>query len=192
MTKGPLIIVSGPSGSGKSTVIARLREDMTEAALPLHLSVSATTRPPRPGEKDGDHYHFWTGEQFDRAVAAGEFLEWANVHGARYGTLRSEVESYRERGAGVLLEIDVQGAAQIRARYPDCVSIFLRASSLTAYEQRLRKRGTESEEAIRRRVAAAQRELANAGKYDHEVINDDLDKAVADLSAIVRQQFAKG
>ena len=125
-------------------------------------------------------------------MAAGEFLEWANVHGARYGTLRREVESYRERGVGVLLEIDVQGAAQIRARYPDCVSIFLRASSLAAYEQRLRKRGTESEEAIRRRVAAAQRELANAATYDREVINDDLDKAVADLSKIVRQQFAKG
>ena|SRR5438445_4848021 len=192
MTKGPLIIVSGPSGSGKSTVIARLLEDMAEAALPLHLSVSATTRRPRPGEKAGVHYHFWAEEQFDRAVAAGEFLEWATVHGARYGTLRSEVESYREQGSGVLLEIDVQGAAQIRARYPDSVSIFLRASSLAAYEQRLRRRGTESEEAIRRRVAAAQRELENSGKYDHEVINDDLDKAVADLSAIVRQQFVKG
>jgi len=192
MTKGPLIIVSGPSGSGKSTAIARLLDDMAKAALALHLSVSATTRPPRPGEQDGVHYHFWTEEKFDRAVAAGEFLEWANVHGARYGTLRREVESYREQGIGVLLEIDVQGAAQIRARYPDCVSIFLRASSLAAYEQRLRKRGTESEEAIRRRVAAAQRELENAATYDREVINDDLDKAVADLSAIVRQQFAKG
>jgi len=192
MTKGPLIIVSGPSGSGKSTAIARLLDDMAAAGLPLHLSVSATTRLPRPGETDGEHYHFWTGEQFDGAVAAAEFLEWANVHGARYGTLRREVDAYRERGSGVILEIDVQGAAQIRARYPDCVSIFLRASSLAAYEQRLRKRGTEQEDAIRRRVAAAERELQSAGEYDYEVINDDLDRAVADLSAIVRQQFAKG
>ncbi|HEV3447416.1 MAG TPA: guanylate kinase, partial [Gemmataceae bacterium] len=111
MTKGPLIIVSGPSGSGKSTAIARLREAMAAAGLPLHLSVSATTRLPRPGEADGVHYHFWTGEQFDRAVAAAEFLEWATVHGARYGTLHSEVDAYRKQGSGVILEIDVQGAA---------------------------------------------------------------------------------
>src|SRR5207245_8140581 len=142
MTKGPLIIVSGPSGSGKSTAIARLLDDMAKAALALHLSVSATTRPPRPGEQDGVHYHFWTKERFDRAVAAGEFLEWANVHGAQYGTLRSEVDAPREQGIGVILDIDVQGAAQIRQCCPEHVSVFLRSSSLAAYEERLRKRGT--------------------------------------------------
>jgi guanylate kinase len=192
MTRGPLIIVSGPSGSGKSTVIERVLQEMTAAGAPLHLSVSATTRAPRKGEVDEVHYHFWTREQFERALAAGEFLEHAEVHGACYGTLRQEVDGYRKGGIGVLLEIDVQGAAQVRRLYADAVSIFLRASTLEAYEQRLRKRGTETEEAIRRRVAGAQRELAQAGAYDYQVINDDLDKAVGELRAIVEQQFTKG
>jgi guanylate kinase len=164
---------------------------MAEESLGLHLSVSATTRLPRSGERDGVHYHFWTQERFDQAVAAGEFLEWANVHGARYGTLRSEVDSYREQGKGVILEIDVQGAAQIRKQYAECVSIFLRASSLAAYEERLRGRGTETEEAIRRRVTGAEGELAHAAEYDYQVINDDLDSAVAQLCTIMRRQFTK-
>jgi guanylate kinase len=192
MTKGPLIIVSGPSGSGKSTVIDRLLQEMEAAGKPLHLSVSATTRVPRKGETDGVHYHFWSQEQFDRAVAAGEFLEHAGVHGGCYGTLRQEVDGFRDRGVGVVLEIDVQGAAQLRKLYAEQVSIFLRASTLAEYEQRLRKRGTETENAILRRIAGAQRELARAGEYDYQVINDDLDKAVAALREIVEQQFAKG
>jgi guanylate kinase len=192
MSQGPLIIVSGPSGSGKSTVIARLLQEMAAAGKPLHLSVSATTRAPRKGEVDRVHYHFWTSEQFARALAAGEFLEHAEVHGASYGTLRSEVDSYREQGVGVVLDIDVQGAAQIRKLYAEAVSVFLCASTLAAYEQRLRKRGTETEEAIRRRLAGAQRELARAREYDYQIINDDLDKAVADLRGVVEQQFHKG
>ena len=192
MSQGPLIIVSGPSGSGKSTVIARLLQEMAAAGKPLHLSVSATTRAPRKGEVEGVHYHFWTSEQFARALAAGEFLEHAEVHGACYATLRREVDDHRARGVGVVLDIDVQGAAQIRKLYAEAVSIFLCASTLDAYEQRLRKRGTETEEGIRRRLAGAQRELARAGEYDYQVINDDLDRAVADLRGVVEQQFHKG
>jgi guanylate kinase len=189
MTTGPLIIVSGPSGSGKSTVIERLRET---SSLPLHLSVSATTRAPRPGEKDGVHYHFWTPEQFESEVKSGSFLEWARVHGKCYGTLRREVAEPRARGEGVILDIDVQGASQVWKHCPDAVSVFLQASSMEAYEQRLRKRGTETEEAIERRLKAASGELAHAAEYDHLVINDDLDAAVAGLRAIVQQQFDKG
>src|SRR5437660_4541820 len=151
---GPLIILSGPSGSGKSSGLGRLP---AEIELPLHLSVSATTRSPRSGEVDGKHYHFWTRQRFDEGRRAGEFLEWAEVHGCLYGTLRREVDPYRAQGTGVILDIDVQGTAIIRRLYPDSVSIFLRTSSLQAYEARLRHRGTEKEEAIQRRLVAAGR-----------------------------------
>jgi len=186
---GPLIIVSGPSGSGKSTVIARL---LKHCSRPLHVSVSATTRGPRKGELDGVHYHFWTPERFEAERRAGAFLEWARVHGNCYGTLRGEVEEPRAKGQGVILDIDVQGAAQVRKSCPDAVAVFLRTSTLKSYEQRLRKRGTEDEAAIQRRLAAAQGELAHAAEYDYQVINDDLDTAVARLAEIVREQFDKG
>ena len=186
---GPLIIVSGPSGSGKSTVIARLLET---SPRPLHRSVSATTRAPRPGEEDGVHYHFWTPEHFEAEVKAGAFLEWARVHGNCYGTLRREVEEPRARGEGVILVIDVQGAKQIRGLYPVAVAVFLRTSNPETYEQRLRERGTENEAAFQRRLKAAADELARAADYDHQVINDDLDSAVTRLRAIVQQQFDKG
>jgi guanylate kinase len=189
MAKAPLIILAGPSGSGKSTIIARLLE---ERKLPLRLSVSATTRPPRSYEREGVHYYFWTREQFQKQVQAGAFLEWAEVNGQYYGTLRREVDDYRERGIGVLLDIDVQGAAQVRACYPDCLSIFLRASSWETYEQRLRKRGTESEEQIARRLATAKRELERIGEFDHVVVNDDLERAVAEVRQLIAQAFVKG
>ncbi|HMC67351.1 MAG TPA: guanylate kinase [Gemmataceae bacterium] len=183
---GPLIVVSGPSGSGKTTVIARL---LAIGDLPLHHSVSATTRRPRPGERDGVDYHFLTREQFDAEMAGGALLEWAEVHGQRYGTLRREVEPYRGRGIGVILDIDVQGAAAIRRQCPDTVLVFLRASSMEAYERRLRQRGTEDERTLERRLAAAQQELACAHHYDYQVINDDLDTAVRDLHALIKHQF---
>ena len=179
---GPLIIVSGPSGSGKSTLIERL---LAMGAWPLRLSVSVTTRPKRPSEQDGVHYHFWTREQFDREVQAGGFLEWAEVHGNYYGTLKREVEPARARGDGVILDIDVNGRRQVKAQCPDAVSIFIRTSSPEALERRLRERGTETEEAIQRRLQGAARELAQAQDYDHQVINDELDQAVADVRAIV-------
>jgi guanylate kinase len=172
---GKLIVFSGPSGSGKSTVVRRVLEP---GDLPLRLSVSATTRRPRPGEVDGKNYWFWTPEQFDEAVRGDRFLEWAEVFGQRYGTLKSEVDPYLDQSVSVLLEIDVQGAAQVRRQRPDAVFVFLRTSSLAEYERRLRARHTEDEAAIRRRVAGAERELAAAPSYDYQVINDDLDTAV--------------
>jgi guanylate kinase len=186
---GPLIVVSGPSGSGKSTIIGRL---LAGGDLPLRLSVSASTRRPRDRERDGVHYHFWTREQFQEGIRAGAFLEWAEVFGNYYGTLRGEVEPYRGRGTGVILDIDVQGAAEVRRQCPDGVSVFLKAPSLEVYEERLRKRGTEDEAAIQRRLAGARRELAHQDEYDYTVVNDDLDAAVADLRAIVQKEFERG
>jgi len=185
MKNGPLFIVSGPSGVGKSEILRRLlRKD-----LPLHHAVSATTRPARPGEVDGVDYHFWPRERFEQEVQAGAFLEWAEVFGRLYGTLRREVDPFRDMGQGVLLEIDVQGAAQVRQRCPEAVSIFLLAPSLEIYEQRLRQRGTEREEAVRRRLEGARRELARAQEYDYRVVNDDLDQAVDQVEAILRRHF---
>jgi guanylate kinase len=186
--KGPLIILSGPSGSGKSTVVAGL---LARGDLPLHVSVSATTRPRRGYEQDGVHYHFWARPRFEEARKAGQFLEWAEVHGHCYGTPCSEVEPYRARGAGVILVIDVQGAAQVRARCPDAVSVFLRTSRWETTEQRLRERHTEDEAAIQRRLAAARHELARAGEYDYQVLNDDLETAVEAFHAIVKGQFER-
>ncbi len=188
VSQGPLIVLSGPSGSGKSTVLKRL---LTQSSRPLHLSVSATTRRPRPGEVDGVHYYFWTRERFEEEQKAGAFLEWAEVFTRYYGTLRREVEPFRQRGYGVVLDIDVQGAAQVRKLCNDAVLIFLRTSSLHTYEQRLRQRGTEDEETLQRRLAGAQRELAQAADYDYQVVNDDLDTAVAQLQTIVDRLFQR-
>jgi guanylate kinase len=179
----PLVIVSGPSGSGKSTVISRL---LAESGLPLRLSVSATTRVPRPGERDGVHYHFWTRQQFEEERSRGGFLEWAEVHGNYYGTLRREVEPYRHQGRLVILDIDVQGARQVRQNCAGVVSIFLKTSSLEKYEERLRKRGTETEASIQRRLITAQSELAHAAEYDFQVTNDDLEVAVGEMKAILQ------
>lgn len=189
MAKAPLIILAGPSGSGKSTIIARL---LKESGLPLRLSVSATTRAPRPYEQNGVHYWFWTREQFEKQLESGAFLEWAEVNGQRYGTLRSEVDEYRTTGIGVLLDIDVQGAAQVRTRYPDCVSIFIRTSNWEVYAQRLRRRGTETEEQIARRLATARRELERMHEFNHVVLNDDLESAVAQVRQLIEQAFQKG
>ncbi len=186
MARGPLIILSGPSGSGKSTVIGRL---LATSGLPLRLSVSATTRAPRPGERDGVHYWFWTRERFEAERDAGGFLEWAEVHGQFYGTLRSEVDPYRDQGVGVLLDIDTQGADLVRRQYPDAVAVFLRTATLAVLEERLRRRGTEAEEAVRRRLANAERELARSGDYPYQIVNDDVDAAAAQLGAVARRAF---
>ena len=188
MAKAPLIILAGPSGSGKSTIIDRL---LKESGLPLRLSVSATTRPPRPNEQNGVHYYFWTHEQFEDQRKAGAFLECATVHDQCYGTLRSEVEDSLGRGIGVLLDIDVQGAAQVRAQYPDCLSLFIRTSSPEEYERRLQKRG-EGRESIARRLATARRELERIDEFDDVIINDDLELAVADVRKWIEQAFHKG
>jgi guanylate kinase len=185
---GPLIILSGPSGSGKSTIVRRLLE---EKSWPLRLSVSVTTRTPRAGERDGVDYHFWSKDAFQAEVQAGGFLEWAEVFGNCYGTLRREVEPYRLGGTGVLLDIDINGFEQVRRQCPDAVSIFVRTSSMATYEQRLRERKTESEAALQRRLAGARLELTRAADYDYQVINDDLDTALADVRAILGPHFER-
>lgn len=182
--KGPLIIISGPSGTGKSTIIRRL---LADPQLRLRLSISATTRNPRPGEEEGKDYYFWTREKFLKGIDQGDFLEWAEVFGNLYGSLRAKVDEDRAFGWGVVLEIDVQGAEQVRRICPEVVSIFVKAPSLEIYEDRLRGRGTESEEAIQRRVEGARRELEEADKYTYQVVNDRLDVAIGEIIAILRK-----
>jgi guanylate kinase len=182
----PLIIVSGPTACGKSTIVRRL---LAEGSWPLRLSVSATTRKPRKGETDGVDYHFWDAADFVKEKDAGGFLEWANVHGNYYGTLASEVMPHREKGVGVLLDIDVQGAAQVRTRCPDAVSIFIRTSRFETLEERLRGRHTEDEATIQKRLANARGELARAGEYNYQVINDDLETALASMRQILGPLF---
>jgi guanylate kinase len=184
--KGPLIILSGPSGCGKTALLRRLL-DSTD--LPLRVSVSVTTRPRRGTEVDGVDYHFWDRQTFEREVQQGAFLEWAGVFGRYYGTLRREVDPYLEQGCGVVLVIDVQGGAQVRRSRPEAVSIFLRPPSLAVLEQRLRQRGTETEEATQRRLAEVQVELARSDEYQYQVVNDNLERAVREVEAIIRPRF---
>jgi guanylate kinase len=158
---------------------------LAEPDLKVRLSVSATTRSPRAGEQDGVQYHFWTRPQFEQAVAEDRFLEWAEVYGQLYGTLKDEVDPHLARGVSVLLEIDVQGARQVRKQRPECVTVFLRASSLEEYERRLRQRKSETEATLQRRLAAARAEIAAAGEYDYQVINDNLDDAVTAFRRIL-------
>lgn len=188
-TLAPMIVVSGPSGVGKTTVVERL---VGRSGLPLRRVVTATTRPPRPGEIDGRDYHFWTVPRFEQAVAGGEMLEHARYGGNWYGTPRAEVDPHRAAGAGVVLVIDVQGAAQVRAKYPgDHCSVFLLPPSWEELEQRLRARNTEDEGRLARRLETAREELARAGEFDHRIVNDGLDAAVRDLEAVIREQFEK-
>jgi guanylate kinase len=170
MKKGPLLILSAPSGCGKSTVIRRMLEITPR---PLRLSISATTREPRDREKNGVDYHFWTRQQFLDEVTRDGFLEWAEVHGHLYGTPRSEVEPYREQGWAVILDIDVQGAAQVRPRCPDNLSVFLLPPSLEVLEARLRGRKDTSEESIQTRLTNARAEMARAGEYTYQLINNE-------------------
>ena len=156
------------------------------AELPdLGLTVSATTRSPRAGEVDGVSYYFLTPDEFQRRVDAGDFVEWAHVHGHCYGTLKSEVERNLAMGSSLILEIDVQGALQVRERMPEAVLVFIEPPSLEVLAERLRNRGTEDEDAIRLRLANAERELALKDQYDEVIVNDDLDTAVAQLIGII-------
>ena len=174
-------VVSGPSGVGKGTLVALLRERRSG----LGLTVSATTREPRPGEVDGRSYYFMTDEEFDKRVQQGEFLEWAWVHGHRYGTLRSEVERVTGQGSSVVLEIDVQGGLNVRKAVPDAVLVFIEPPSAEELERRLRGRGTEDEESIERRLAGARAEMGQADRYDVRIVNDDLDRACLELQDVI-------
>lgn len=179
-----VFVLSGPSGSGKSTIVDRL---VDIEPVKLVKVVSATTRPPREGEVDGRDYYFLSPTEFESRRLAGEFVECEEVHGNGnwYGTLRSELERVQQSGGWAFLEIDVQGALSIMEEYPETLSIFLTTASEADYEKRLRGRGTESEEAIARRLRTAREELKLADRYRHTVVNDDLDRAVNEICQIL-------
>jgi guanylate kinase len=173
-------VISGPSGVGKSTIVdglAKLR--------PFHFSVSATTRPPRPREEDGADYLFVDREAFERMIAAGDLLEWATYGDDFYGTPRRPVVAALAEGEDVVLEIDVQGARQVRAAFPEAVLVFIAPPTPGELEDRLRKRGDTSPEAIARRLAIAGEEMAAIDEFDHVVVNHDLDQAIVDLDRVM-------
>lgn len=177
--RGRVVVVAGPTAVGKGTVTRRLLEKHPE----VYLSVSATTRDPRPGEVDGIHYFFWSPEQFDDAVKDGDMLEWALVHGRnRYGTPRSAVEAARAEGRAVILEIDLEGARQVRSSMPDARFVFLAPPSWDVLVERLVGRGTESPEEQERRLETARVEMAAEKEFDVTIVNDDLDETVDALA----------
>lgn len=188
--RGGIAVISGPSGAGKSTVVRRL---LAECDLPLVLSVSATTRPPRPGEIDGVDYHFLSREEFERKRAAGEFLECKEVYGRGdwYGTLQSEVTAGLNAGKWVILEIDVQGAMSVLESHPETVTIFIHCGSLEELERRLRQRGTETEASIQRRLEVARRELAYLDRYQYTIINNDVSQAAHEVCEILARHGAQ-
>lgn len=174
-------VITGPSGVGKGTLIAGLLERVPD----LELSVSATTRSPRAGERDGVQYHFMTDAEFQSHVDRGDFLEYADYSGRRYGTLRSEVQKRLERGISVVLEIEVQGAGQIRRAMPEAVQIFIAPPSFGELEKRLVARGTDSSDQIARRLEVAQGELQERDSFTHTVTNDELSTALTELTEVV-------
>ncbi len=179
-----VLVLSGPSGSGKSTIVDRL---MAGIEVPVREAVSATTRQPRPDEVDGKDYFFLSHEEFAERRQRGEFIECAEVHGVGdwYGTLASEIQRAHLESAWALLEIDVEGALAVMDRYPDALTIFLLAPSMEQYRSRLESRGTESPEAISRRIATATAEIQKAELYRYRVVNDDLDRAVLEIINIL-------
>jgi guanylate kinase len=176
-----VFVITGPSGVGKGTLIRGLMERLPQ----LELSVSATTRAPRPGESDGVDYHFLTREEFDRRVAEGDFVEHADYAGRSYGTLRTELERRVREGVPVVLEIEVQGARQVRAAMPEAVQVFIAPPSLQALRTRLIGRGTDDAEEVERRLTVAEDELAAQPEFAHVVVNDRLDDALDRLVGIV-------
>ncbi len=177
-------MIAGPSGAGKGTVIALVQERLDHVVT----SVSATTRPPRPGERDGREYHFLDRERFLAAVAAGDFLEWVEYSGNLYGTLRSEVEARVAAGDDVILEIELVGARAVREAMPEAISVFIAPPSMAELAQRLRGRGTETAAAVARRLNRAEIEVAAAEEFDHVVVNDDARRAADEVAAIIEAQ----
>jgi guanylate kinase len=182
MPSGTLFIVAAPSGAGKTTQVGRLLADDPQ----VQHSISFTTRAPRPGEQDGREYHFIDGQRFLAMRERGEFAEWAEVHDNFYGTSRLWLEQRMKEGCDMMLEIDWQGAQQMRRQFPEAVGIFILPPSVAELENRLRRRGADSEDVIARRVAAALGEMRHVGEFDFVIINKDLDVALGELKAAVR------
>jgi len=185
--KGQLFVITAPSGAGKSSLIQAILKDDPS----LRLSISYTTRAPRPGEQNGREYHFVDEREFLAMRGRGEFLESAEVHGYRYGTAKRAIDEALSRGHDLLLEIDWQGARQVRELHPDCVGIFILPPSVEELERRLRARGLDAEAVIQRRLANARDELAHAGEFKYAIINKDFAVAKGELSEIIRNERAK-
>lgn len=182
MSQGVLFVVAAPSGAGKTSLVkALLQKDPA-----IRLSVSYTTRPPRPGETNGTDYHFVTVETFRHMAARGEFLESAEVYGNHYGTSQAWIAGEIAAGHDILLEIDWQGAAQVKKCFPDAVTLFILPPSVEALRQRLSNRGQDSAEVIEKRMAAARDDISHAGEFEYIIVNDDFDQALLDFMAVVR------
>lgn len=179
---GKLYVVAAPSGAGKTTLVRLLLEREPD----VHLSISFTTRGPRPGEQDGREYHFVDVATFQAMKERGDFLEWAEVHGNFYGTSKVWIADRLAAGHDVLLEIDWQGAQQVRAVFPEAIGVFILPPSMEELTRRLTGRGTDSAEVIERRLAAAEAEMRHVGEFDYVIINDGLEQALDDLRAVVR------
>lgn len=182
--RGMLIVLSGPSGSGKGTIIKRLLQERAD----MVLSVSATTRAPRPGELNNVHYYFKTRAEFEELIERGALLEYAEYNGNYYGTPEEPIRDWLEQGKNVILEIEVQGAEKVMDHRSDLVSVFITIPSMEELERRLRDRGTETEEKILGRMAVAQRELTRAFRYDYVVLNDEVDLAVQRIHTIINAE----
>jgi guanylate kinase len=182
-----VFIVSAPSGSGKSTLVSRILTEVKD----LMFSISYTTRKPRGSEKDGQSYRFVSREEFEAMIARGEFLEWAQVFGNYYGTHRGILEVAQSEGKDLVLDIDVQGARQLKVTVPEAVTVFILAPSKQILEQRLRARGEDRDEVIKRRLKEAAEEIRNYGAYDYVLINRDLEESADVLGAIVRAERAR-
>lgn len=181
MAEGALYVISGPSGAGKGTLVSALMEEHPEIAL----SVSATTRKPREGEVDGVHYHFMDADEFERMIAEEGFIEWAKVHSNYYGTPLAPIEEHLAAGDTVVLEIDVQGAFQVLDKLPQAKLVFIAPPSLEELERRLRGRATDSDEVIVQRLANAKGEMEASKDYDYVIVNDDLERAAAELAEVI-------
>lgn len=182
--KGLLLVVLAPSGGGKGTILSEVRK----ADANIRFSVSATTRAPRPGENEGEHYYFMDREAFQDLVDRGEMLEYAEYCGNLYGTPKGPVDRWRAEGYDVILEIEVQGGEQVKRLAPDCVSVFITPPSMAVLAHRLTRRGTEAPAVIAGRLETAKKELTYAGKQDYLIINDKLEDAIADLQCIIRAE----
>ena len=179
---GNLYVVAAPSGAGKTTLVKLLLAQEAD----VRLSISYTTRQPRPGEENGREYHFVDVETFRTMIANGDFMEWAEVHGNYYGTSKTWIVNQMAAGTDVLLEIDWQGAQQVRALFPEAIGVFILPPSLEELERRLTGRATDAAEVITRRLAAAQAEMRHVGEFDYVIINDKLEQALADLRSVLQ------